>query len=218
MILGLALCLGTLFALAPAFAGGSFVNDDRNALDNSGSWGIDLDTGKVAIDASLLFVLDPTNRALVINPNTADEAAKELGATIERDGSWHLGDGSAYTPIKGELAIVVGDEPEGLVEASGLPAVPVSRVNLISAMASGAKRTRSWHKCSGCAGCAQGCNVNVLYTGDPSFKYCKFSWPWNHCSEEFKEVCKVTYFSCINCSGSVTGTTTVSTWVCADNC
>jgi len=207
-------------AIVPAAnAGGPFTDSaSRGQLDRSASWGIDLDTGKVAIDASLTYMHDPEKRSLVINPNYSQDALDELKVTVQRDGSWLFPDGSSLTPVRGEEAIVVGDEPDGLVEASGLPAVRVDRVNLVAQMGGGAKRTRHWRKCNGCTGCLNGCDVNVFYAGDTNYKYCTFSWPWNKCTEEQKETCRISVFSCVNCSGPILSTVTVNDWVCADNC
>jgi hypothetical protein len=210
------LLLMAAVAVSPAIAGGPFAVN-RSDLDKSASWGIDVNTGKVAIDASLVYTYDPSHGSLVINPNTADEAARALGATVQGDGSWRLPDGTTLTPVRGEEAIVAGDEPDGLVEASGLPAVPVGQVQLVAAAAS-STRTRSWHKCNGCTGCLNGCAVNVFYSGDPSYKYCTFSWPWNKCTETSQETCKTTIYSCVNCSGPILATGVLVDWVCADNC
>ena len=224
------LFLLTLGMLSTAQAG--TVDDNAARLDASASWGVDLDSGKIAIDPSLVVYSDAASRTIVIHPKHVSEAAATLGATVREDGSFQLPNGSVVFPVVGELAIRVGNEPDGLIEDSGLPTVEIERVRLIAPTSNadavtqaqaalkagteewiGEQRVRSWRTCSGCAGCPRGCTGLSFYQGN-NYKYCTFSWPWNRCTERFDFRCRRTDFNCRNCTGAIIGESASVDWSC----
>lgn len=208
------------------------VEDNAARLEASASWGVDLTSGKIAIDPSLVVYSDAPSQTIVINPKHIFEAAETLGATVLADGSFEFPDGLVVVPVVGQLAIRVGNEPEGLIEDSGLPAVDIGRVRLIPTVSDadavtkanaaraagvgpwiGEQRTRSWRTCSGCTGCPQGCNGLSLYQGN-SYRSCNFSWPWNRCTDRFDFRCRRTDFNCRNCTGAIIGQSATVDWSC----
>lgn len=223
----LLLAAGTLFS-----AEAGTIEDDAALLEASASWGVDLTSGKIAIDPSLVVYSDAGSQTIVIHPNHVSEAAATLGATVRADGSFEFADGSVVVPIVGELAIRVGNEPDGLLEDSGLPTVEIGRVRLIppasdaesvaqaqaaQEMAAGnwigERRVRSWRTCSGCTRCPQGCIGLSFYQGN-SYRSCSFSWPWNRCTETFDFRCIRTDFNCRNCTGAIIGESASVDWSC----
>lgn len=223
------LAVGTLLS-----AEAGTVEDNVARLEASASWGVDLDSGQIAIDPSLVVYSDATSRTIVVHPNHVPEAAASLNATVRQDGSFEFPDGLVVAPIVGQLSIRVGNEPEGLLEDSGLPIVDISRVRLIpttstaatvaqtsaaqaQAAASGTwigeQRRRSWRTCSGCTRCRQGCDGLSLWQGN-SYKTCSFSWPWNRCTETFDFRCRRTDFNCRNCTGAILGESASVDWGC----
>ena len=224
----LMLATGALFSAQAAT-----VEDNAARLEASASWGVDLTSGKIAIDPSLVVYSDAASQTIVIHPEHVSEAAATLGATVLADGSFEFPDGLVVRPVVGQLAIRVGNEPDGLLEDSGLPVVDIGRVRLIppvsdadavtqakAAQAAGAgpwigeQRTRSWRKCSGCTGCPQGCNGLSLYQGN-SYRSCNFSWwPGDRCTDRFDFRCRRTDFNCRNCTGAIVGQSATVDWSC----
>ncbi len=208
------------------------VDDDAARLEASASWGVDLATGQIAIDPSLIVYSDADSGTIVINPKHAAAAAEALNARERGDGSFLLPDGSVVTPILGQLAIRVGNEPDGLLEDSGLPLVDIAKVRLMAPVSDpkavekaraardkgvkawiGQQRTRSWHKCSGCNACPKGCIGLSFYQGN-NYKPCAFSWPWNSCTEKFDFRCRRTDFYCRDCTGDIVGESASVDWSC----
>jgi hypothetical protein len=209
------------------------VEDNAARLEASASWGVDLTSGQIAIDPSLVVYSDAASQTIVIHPNHVSEAAATLGATLRADGSFAFPDGVVVVPVVGQAVIRVGNEPDGLLEESGLPVVDIGRVRLIppvsdadavakvhAAQAAGTvgpwigeQRTRSWRKCSGCTGCPQGCNGLSLYQGN-SYRSCNFSWWWDRCTDRFDYRCKRTDFNCRNCTGAIIGQSATVDWSC----
>ncbi|HRC85875.1 MAG TPA: hypothetical protein PK413_09735, partial [Thermoanaerobaculia bacterium] len=145
----------------------------REQLDSSAGWGTDPATGQIAIDPTLEVFYDASTGTLVVNPNLVGDAAADLGATIQRDGSWLMPNGSVMNPTPAELAIVVGDEPDGVLESAGLPIVKFTEIQvaLVGASPKGSlnrpdccpqpppkpTRWRRWYRCGTCTSCFQGC-------------------------------------------------------------
>lgn len=224
------LLLLALMTVSSAEAGTVAENEAR--LESSASWGVDLTSGRVAIDAALVVYSDAASKRIVINAKYASEAAATLGATLRPDGGFEFSDGTVVYPIVGQVAIRVGNEPQGLLEDSGLPIVDIESVQLISAVSNasavkqaqaaqqtaagtwiGEQRTRSWRTCSGCTRCPQGCQGLSFYQGN-SYKSCSFSWPWNRCTERFDFRCIRTDFNCRNCTGAIIGESASVDWSC----
>jgi hypothetical protein len=227
------LFLLTLVMLPSVQAATGTVEDNAARLDASASWGVDLNSGKIAVDPSLVVYSDANSKTIVAHPKRLSEAAASLGATVRPDGAFEFPDGTVIIPVLGELSIRVGNEPEGLLEDSGLPIVDIERVRLISPVSNagtvaqaqaarklggakewiGEQRVRSWRTCGGCAGCPRGCNGLSFYQGN-NYKYCTFSWPWNHCTERFDFRCRRTDFNCRNCTGAIIGESASVDWSC----
>lgn len=216
--------------LLPAEA--ATIDENAALLEASASWGVDLSTGQVAIDPSLIIYSDAASGTIVIHPQHASEAAASLGATLLADGSFQFADGTVVIPVVGREVIRVGNEPDGLLDESGLPIVDIGKVRLIppvsdaksventhAALAKGLKtwigekRQRSWHTCSRCNGCPKGCSGLSFYQGN-NYKSCTSSWPWNSCTEVFDFRCRRTDFNCRNCTGAIVGESASVDWSC----
>jgi hypothetical protein len=218
------LFLLTLGTLSSAQAGTvEEVEDNAARLESSANWGVHLSTGKIAVDPSLVLYSDAASKTIVTLPKHISEAAATLGATVRADGGFEFADGTVVFPIVGELVIRVGNEPEGLLEESGLPVVDIGGVRLMSPVSNadavtqakaalkagtrdwiGEQRVRSWRICSGCIRCPQGCIGLSFYQGN-SYRPCVFSWPWKRCTERFDFRCIRTDFNCRNCTGAIVG-------------
>lgn len=213
------LCLAGLLALSPAVLGQD--SAERRKLDNSLSWGVDRDTGKIAVDAFLLYFYDPVNQVLVVNGAAVKYAASDAGAEIQPDGSWRMSDGATLKPIIAEAAIFLGDEPEELREVMrGFPETRLDRVQLSSGEASAkAERSRWFKRCNRCTSCIGGCWGQELFQGG-DFKTCGSGGIFNSCKETGREdYCTPTLrFSCDGCSGSLLSTTNYYNWGCALDC
>jgi hypothetical protein len=218
----------------------------RSRVERSAGWGTDLATGAVAVEASLLVLYDPATRTLVINPNFFNDAVAETQAVVLGDGSWRMPDGNVLRPLVGTEAIVLGDEPAGLLEASGLPAVAYDRVSLvdrvgIAAVDSTAMRTdgksvlvqaplqtggyalKVKHS-KRCAGCSDGCGFLGCYGGREEFipvvfgrGRCEFKL-FHRCREEFKPACRVDVHTCSPCLGPVISSWDSYDWYCTGGC
>jgi hypothetical protein len=202
------LFLAVLLSLAPA-AFGQEPPTDREILDNSLSWGTDVDSGKVAIDPSLLYFYDPENRVLVVNSRATDQAAQEAGATIDDDGTWTMSDGQALRPLLGEVAIYLGDEPAELREAMGdIPETTLARVQLATQASALSLRGRWFHLCSNCRSCPYGCDGATTFSLGGTYRTCSFSfWPFHTCQETWRrDLCPgAIKYACKGCDGSITG-------------
>jgi hypothetical protein len=226
----LLLSIFTASAVLPAQA--ATVDENAARLEASASWGVDLTTGKIAIDPSLIVYSDAASGTIVIHPGHVSDAAAALGATALSDGSFRFSEGTVVVPVVGQEVIRVGNEPDGLLAESGLPIVGIESVRLIppvsdskavetahAALAKdtktwiGEKRVRSWHKCSRCNGCPKGCSGLSYYQGN-NYKSCDFSWPWNSCTEVFDFRCRRTDFYCRDCSGPIIGESASVDWSC----
>lgn len=213
--LALCLCAGTALAQEFEFETGP------QELEDSAGWGIDLDTGKVAVDAGLIYFLDAVNSTFVINPKLADQAIEDLGATVLDDGRWEV-EGETYTPVLAELVIDSGREPEELFEYARLPRVAYERVNVVNDIGEGALKARAFRRCRDCR--ATTCPFNGLCQGNTQYSNlanparpgeCKFAL-FRTCRQRYEPICNVTYFQCLGCNGGVTGTNQLLLWACYD--
>lgn len=212
------LCLAGFLALAP----GAFCQDPaaRQTLDRSLGWGIDRDTGKIAVDAYLLYFYDPENRVLVINGNAADQAAVDAEAKVLEDGRWLMPDGTALKPLVGEIAIFAGDEPDDLKEAMrGFPETSLSRVQLSQEVSASAERVKWFRRCNHCNACPNGCSEHWLFQGG-QFRSCGSGGFFTRCKERSRtDYCNpVLEFACNGCTGSVIHTFDLTLWGCANGC
>lgn len=219
---------GSLFALALLLSTGPMLAEESfryetgpKELEESAGWGVDLDTGKVAVDAGLIYFFDPTNSTLVINPNLSDDAIEELKAVVQSDGSWLI-EGKTYYPVIGELAIDSGQEPEELFAEAALPRVAYERVNIVTEIAEGALKSRIFRKCKNCTDfpCPVDgvCDGNWLYSNLPSPARpgeCKFAF-FRKCKQRYEPVCDITVFECLDCLGDVIGEGVLLWWSCYD--
>lgn len=216
----------------------------RERLEASAGWGVDRTTGAIAIDASLLVLYDPVGRTLVVNPNFWNEAVAETGATVLKDGSWRMPNGTVLRPLVGTKAIVVGDEPAELIAASGLPTVPYDRVtvtdaaslvtsDLSRALVSGtsvklprslrptefATKIKHSKRCAGCSTwCNNGChgNENVYPIGGQT-GFCEFKL-FHRCYQYFTPACRVDTHECEGCVGAIIDTYDAYLWQCTGGC
>lgn len=238
--LGLALALFSLSLAASAQSAA------RTRIERSAGWGTDTATGAIAIEASLLVLYDQANKTLVINPNYFNEAVAETQALVLGDGRWQLPDGNVIKPLVGTEAMVLGDEPAGLLEASGLPAVAYSRVSLVDRVGiaaadpsaarfdGGAVLIQAPPQAAGyalkvkhskrCAGCSDGCGFFGCQGGRDEFVpivfgrgHCEFKL-FHRCREEFKPACRVDVHQCAPCAGAVIGTWDSYDWYCYGGC
>lgn len=225
----LMLAAGSLFS-----AGAGTLEENEARLESSANWGVDLTSGRIAADPSLVLYAEETSRTIVTLPNHRNEAAATLGATVRQDGSFEFPDGTVVFPILAEAVIRVGNEPAGLLEESGLPIVDIESVRLIPVVSTaqsvtqaqekaqagetagpwiGEQRRRSWRKCSGCTKCPQGCIGLSFYQGN-NYRSCNFSWPWDRCTETYDFRCRRTDFNCRNCTGAIVGQSATVDWSC----
>ena len=215
------LSLAGLLALVPAALGQEGEDPAaRETLDRSLSWGVDRDSGKIAIDAYLLYFYDPENRVLVVNGSAVSDAAQEAGAQILKDGSWLMPDGTTLKPLLGEVAIYAGDEPEDLRTAmEGVPETSVSRVQLSEQASARAERVRWFRRCNRCNACPTGCFDRLLAQGG-SFRTCGSGGFFTRCREDFRsDFCNpALQFTCAGCTGSFITTVPLFAWGCAVGC
>jgi hypothetical protein len=69
------------------------VKDNEARLEASASWGVDLSSGRIAIDPSLVVYSDAASQTIVVHPKHVSEAAETLGAKELEDGSFEFPDG-----------------------------------------------------------------------------------------------------------------------------
>ncbi|MCP3958133.1 MAG: hypothetical protein GY719_09795 [bacterium] len=215
-VLALLLCAG------PMMAGESFeFETGPDELEDSAGWGIDLDSGKVAVDAGLIYLFDAANSSLVVHPDRADQAAADLEAVIQADGSWQI-EGKTYSPVVAELVIESGQEPAELLAEARLPRVSHERVNLVTEIGEGAVKARIFRKCKSCTDLPcpwnGSCFSNVLFsniTNPLRPGSCKFSI-FSSCKQRYEPICNLTYFNCNGCTGGVSGTGFYWWWACYD--
>lgn len=222
----------TLWAPLAAQPPGS-AEENQARLDDSASWGIELESGKIAIDPTLVVYADGRNRTVVINPRYAQQAAEQLGAKLLPDGSFGFDDGSTIQPLVAQYAIRVGNEPEDLLAEAGLPTVDFARVRLMAPTSTeesatedqasrekgtkavyGELRLRFRHRCEGCTSCDKPCDKGVVAQG-PRHRSCqRTSWFWNLCLEVYAPLCFQTHFYCNDCKPPITGVSVALGWTC----
>lgn len=209
--LSLVAALGLLASAPVALAQES----DAEILDKSAGWGIDRDSGRVAIDASLLVFWDPENRTLVVNPDYEAEAAADVGAEVQADGSWLMPEAGAVVPVRGDVRVLTGEEPDELREISeARPNTTVDRVELTQQIGAGATKTRIFSRCTGCLSCPLGCSANILWGAAGRYRACEPNWPWRTCKTYWRPVCPYQIFGCIGCTGPILGTGYGYDWSC----
>jgi len=216
----------------------------RQRLDQSAGWGIDRSSGAVVVDASLLVLYDPAGKTLVVNPNYWNDALTETGGVVQRDGSWRMPDGNVVRPLLGTASIVLGDEPDGLVQAAGLPTIPYGKVDLVDGSGlvladrsqvrtSGtsvkvpqalrpttfALKVKHSHSCGGCrTWCNDGCHgADNIYPIGGKTGSCDFKL-FHRCRQEFTPACRVDTYQCDGCVGTVIETYDAYLWQCTGGC
>ena len=239
-----ALAFALALALAPWAA--SAQSGARTRIDKSAGWGVDRATGAIVVEASLLVLYDPAAQTLVLNPNFFNDAVTETGAVVQQDGSWRMPDGNVVRPLVGTAAIVLGDEPAGLLEAAGLPAVAYDGVNLVDRVGIAAVDPAQTRTSGGtvmarplqpasyalkvkhskrCAGCFNGCGFQGCVNGQRDFfspliygrGSCEFKL-FHRCKEEFKPACRVDVYDCAPCQGAIVETWESYDWYCYGGC
>jgi hypothetical protein len=227
-----------LFLLTPLLASAQ-PSASRERMEKSAGWGVDRATGNIVVDASLLVLYDAIAQTLVVNPNYYYDAVTETGAVVQQDGRWLMPDGNVLRPLLGTAAIVVGDEPAGLLEASGLPAIAYDRVNVTDAVgyaaadpakarapqpqggpAVAALKVKHSQRCAGCyQGCGfTGCYKNELYSAASGYHgNCEFKL-FHRCKQEWRPACRIDLFTCDNCQGSVQEVQYTWMWQCSGGC
>lgn len=211
--------LAALLLLSPV-AMGQDESEERRTLDSSLGWGIDRDSGKIAVDAYLLYFYDPKDQVLVVNGAAYKQALADAEAEIQEDGSWRMSDGAVLKPLVGEVAIFLGDEPEELREVlKEFPATKLDRVQLYTGVSETAERSRWFKRCNRCTGCITGCWGQELFQGG-NFKTCGSGGIFNSCKESGRnDYCTPTLrFSCDGCTGTLLSVTNYYNWGCGLDC
>lgn len=183
-------------------------------LDKSAGWGIDRDSGGIAIDATLLVFWDPVKRTLVINPGYETEAAADVEAQIQSDGTWLMPDGSVVTPLRGQVKVLTGEEPSEARPAPGEHGTSVSRVDLTTEIGEGASKTRLFSRCRGCEACPRGCQGALQWLPAPNFATCVSGGLFSTCKRYWRAVCPVDEHACIGCTGGVVQSGSLYAWSC----
>jgi len=192
----------------------------RDTLDKSISWGIDRDSGKIAVDSYLLYFYDPINQVLVVNGAGYDYALTEAGAVEQSDGRWQMPDGLVLKPLIGEVEIYAGDEPDDLrATTQSLRSTTVSRVQLSDQVSAKATRTKWFKRCNRCQECPVGCFDRTLAQGG-DYKTCGSGGFFTTCKERVQPgACNpLIEFTCAGCTGAVTQTLDLYVWGCAADC
>ena len=205
-----------LTAAALALGTAAVANAEDSAaetLDKSAGWGIDRDSGGIAIDATLLVFWDPVHRTLVINPDHEAEAAADVEALVQSDGTWLMPDGSVVTPLRGQVKVLTGEEPAEARPAPGEPSTSVSRVDLTTQIGEGATKTRLFSRCRGCLPCPRGCQGALLWLPAPNYRTCEGAL-FSTCKRTWRAVCPVDEYACIGCTGGVIFQTSAFAWSC----
>ncbi len=208
--------LASLIAVALIFVaavGANAEDSPADTLDKSAGWGIDRDSGQVAIDAQLLVFWDPVHRTLVINPGHEAEAAAAVEAEVQADGTWLMPDGSVVTPIQGQVKVLTGEEPAEARPAPGEPTTSVSRVDLTTEIGAGAIQARLFSRCRGCYACPRGCEGALQWLPAPNYRTCE-SALFSTCKRTWRPVCPVDEHACIGCTGGVVASGALYAWSC----
>lgn len=195
---------------------------ERRAVDASASWGVDLDSGKIAVDAYLLYYHDPDQGVLIVNGLGYNEALAEAGATLLRDGSWLMPDGSTLKPLVSEVTLLLGDEPPELAGmVTSARQTDVARIQLTASTTASARaqKVRWFKRCNRCEVCLTGCFDRTLAQGG-DFKTCGSGGFFSRCKEQRQVgACNpLINFACAGCTGAVTGTEDLFVWGCAPGC
>lgn len=206
-----ALLLLALSLPAALFAEGSMVEE----LDKSAGWGVDRDSGRVAIDASLLVFWDPQSRTLVIHPDYEAEAAADVEAVVQSDGSWLMPDGSQLTPIRGAVMVLTGEETEELLQRTESHArTTADRVDLSAEISEGAQKTRLFSRCTGCSKCPTGCVGALQWGAAPNFATCEPAGLFRTCKRYWRAVCPADEYTCVGCTGIIVASGAMYAWTC----
>lgn len=218
--------------LLPPLAAQPGPDEKEIRLDESASWGIELESGQIAIDPSLVVYADSHSRTVVINPKYTEQAAKQLGAKVLPDGSFGLEDGTTVRPMVAERVIRTGKEPEGLLDDSGLPVVELDRVRLMALTSDeataiedqalreagfkgwiGEIRLRFWRSCNSCNSCPSSeCRFGIRYTGN-RYLTCGWASRPSLCLQIVSTQCSYRRYPCRDCSGLGILASTVG-WTC----
>lgn len=208
--------LASLIAVALIVVAAVAANAEESpadTLDKSAGWGIDRDSGGVAIDAMLLVFWDPVHRTLVINPDHEAEAAADVEALVQADGTWLMPDGSVVTPLRGQVKVLTGEEPAEARPAPGEPSTSVSRVDLTKEIGAGATKTRLFSRCRGCLPCPRGCQGALQWLPAPNYRTCEPAG-FSTCKRTYRAVCPVDQHACIGCTGGVIFSGALYDWSC----
>jgi hypothetical protein len=221
----------TLWAPLAAQPPGS-AEENQARLDASASWGIELESGQIAIDPTLVVYADSHSRTVIINPKYTQQAAEHLGATLLPDGSFGLEDGTTVKPLVAAGVIRAGNEPEGVLEDSGLPVVEIDRVRLMAVTSDeataaedqalreagfkgliGELRLRIFRRCTGCTLCPTGCQNGQAFL-NRGYQTCEWSSRISVCPQIIIPQCFYFRYFCRDCSGPLVGASATVGWAC----
>jgi hypothetical protein len=196
--------------------------EEAAALEETGGYGYLVKSNgsglALAINTAAHFC--PLRGTVIVHPDHVEVALDQLRATALDDETWVIPDPEDGTEHVAEVqfAEAVFDDGSGTVtgaaETESLIVVPIGNVVTEALLWPRCWRIRLNHVCGNLGSCPAGCFFGHQYTTIRRHLLCR-PQAGALCLEFLHPVCRITRFTCRDCTGPILWQANVNRWVCA---
>jgi len=221
----------TIALMAVAALGGAVASaqelpprEEAEQIEEDLGFGYVARDGAVALSTDTSAVFCPVPGVLVVDRSDEAEVLRLLNARDLGDGKWEVPDPDTRTPVVASVQYAAYSYDDGDAEAEAssadtavrLPPVPKADVS-IAPNPWGCHRILRGYICGTLGSCGNGqCRSGHRITQVRRFLTCRFTGNrQDRCLQFLAPVCRLTRYTCRDCTGPIIGSWPLRRWVCA---
>ena len=200
-------------------------SEEAQLLEPSFAYGFLHKDGSLAISPDTVGVFCPDLALMIIHPSYAFDVMSEFGAVELDPDHWSIpdpetGDMVTVRVQSAEYTYDDGSDASSKILGEGLAVLPVVAANKVALVPwpyFRFWRLRIHYICGvpgSCPSLPGGCWNGYQYSKLRNFLQCTYQ-PWALCLEWFHPVCRLTRYTCRDCTGPIVWRRNFGRWVCA---